>query len=281
MVENAFWTISRPHLWAQGSRQFCARFVTIVRPPLPGPPWPALATMYTYMFGKPLLNETREQWESPSLQAGSCSMQGVRDENEDRHVVVPKLGCMHDKAFSLYGHQEVALMAVFDGHNGSACAEFCSRQIEERVSNLEDPFDTKLLTAMFLQMDHDFLQIDPKKHAQSGSTGIVVLVRPPDKRCPMYTVLTAHVGDSRAMSVSTSAEYKKHRVVTLSTDHKPEDPLEYRRIRKAKGFVSAGRVCGQLAMSRAFGDDPYKTDSKRSALEQQGMRVRACNDVCD
>jgi serine/threonine protein phosphatase PrpC len=47
--------------------------------------------------------------------------------------------------------------------------------------------------------------------------------------------------------------------VALSTDHKPDDPLEQARIEAAGGFVRAGRCCSNLNLSRAIGDLTYKS----------------------
>jgi len=47
-------------------------------------------------------------------------------------------------------------------------------------------------------------------------------------------------------------------VVELSYDHKPDDPLELKRIQNAGGFVEDSRVNGSLALSRALGDFEYK-----------------------
>jgi serine/threonine protein phosphatase PrpC len=44
----------------------------------------------------------------------------------------------------------------------------------------------------------------------------------------------------------------------MSTDHKPEDKIESDRIEKAGGYVNAGRVNGNLNLTRALGDFEYK-----------------------
>lgn len=52
----------------------------------------------------------------------------------------------------------------------------------------------------------------------------------------------------------------------LSEDHKPGREDEAKRIRDAGGFVINGRVMGELAVSRAFGDVDFK----------KGLQVGAC-----
>jgi serine/threonine protein phosphatase PrpC len=46
--------------------------------------------------------------------------------------------------------------------------------------------------------------------------------------------------------------------IDLSSDHKPEDPAEEKRIKENGGFVAYGRVIGRLAVTRSFGDFLYK-----------------------
>lgn len=75
-------------------------------------------------------------------------------------------------------------------------------------------------------------------------------------------MLCANAGDSRAIaSVGGKA-------VELSRDHKPDDQVEKDRIEKAGGFVSNGRVEGNLAVSRALGDFEYKSKDNVHVSEQ-------------
>ena len=57
--------------------------------------------------------------------------------------------------------------------------------------------------------------------------------------------------------------------IEMSKDHKPDDEIEKKRILKAKGEITLGRVDGNLNLSRAFGDFEYKQDKKLSPKEQK------------
>eukprot|EP00578_Thalassiosira_sp_NH16_P001969 CAMPEP_0181130392 /NCGR_PEP_ID=MMETSP1071-20121207/29838_1 /TAXON_ID=35127 /ORGANISM="Thalassiosira sp., Strain NH16" /LENGTH=602 /DNA_ID=CAMNT_0023216457 /DNA_START=179 /DNA_END=1987 /DNA_ORIENTATION=- len=85
---------------------------------------------------------------------------------------------------------------------------------------------------------------------RSGSTGVVVLVTP-------HHIICANAGDSRAILS------KRNEVLPLSFDHKPTNDVELTRVEKDGGFVRAGRVDGDLAVSRSFGDFGYKNRGDR------------------
>jgi serine/threonine protein phosphatase PrpC len=61
----------------------------------------------------------------------------------------------------------------------------------------------------------------------------------------------------------------------LSYDHKPEDDAEERRIREAGGYVSGGRVEGELAVRRGLGDSRFKdADTVLSGAMGERMHQR-------
>lgn len=68
------------------------------------------------------------------------------------------------------------------------------------------------------------------------------------------TLYVANAGDSRTVLCRGDKAFE------MSEDHKPDNPLEKSRIEKAGGFVSDGRVNGNLNLSRAMGDLEYKKD---------------------
>jgi protein phosphatase 1G len=74
-----------------------------------------------------------------------------------------------------------------------------------------------------------------------------------------WTLVCANAGDSRAVLCRAG------KAIALSEDHKPDDPIENKRIYAATGFVRNGRVCDNLNLSRALGDFNYKDFSKPAA----------------
>jgi serine/threonine protein phosphatase PrpC len=72
----------------------------------------------------------------------------------------------------------------------------------------------------------------------------------------------ANAGDSRTVAFCNG------RTVPLSYDHKPEDKADYRRIRKAGGFVHHGRINHALNMSRALGDLEFKNNQNLKPEQQ-------------
>ena len=75
-------------------------------------------------------------------------------------------------------------------------------------------------------------------------------------------IYCANSGDSRAVLKSGK------RAIALSSDHKPYDKAELRRIKKAGHTVDMQRVDGDLALSRAFGDFNYKDKPKLKPQQQ-------------
>jgi len=54
----------------------------------------------------------------------------------------------------------------------------------------------------------------------------------------------------------------------MSEDHKPDLPREKERIQKAGGYITEGRINGNLNLSRALGDLEYKRNSDLGPGEQ-------------
>ncbi|CAK84759.1 unnamed protein product (macronuclear) [Paramecium tetraurelia] len=185
----------------------------------------------------------------------------VRDYNEDRVSII--LNIIKPQSRENEQWPKCSYFGVYDGHGGSACADFLRDNLHQFVVK-EPEFPWNPINAIkkgfetaekcFLQMAQDsFNKGIPER---SGSCAVVVLI-------VGDSCYVANVGDSRAI-LSTENGRK---VIDLSKDHKPE--LEKERIIKGGGQVyqthgvnedgqpvlGPVRVNpGRLSVSRTFGD---------------------------
>lgn len=92
-------------------------------------------------------------------------------------------------------------------------------------------------------LNNEFMQkMESGPGKASGCTAVVALLVGRE-------VIVANAGDSRCIIC------RNGKPVEMSFDHKPEDDIEFERIKKAGGRVSLdGRVNGGLNLSRAIGD---------------------------
>uniref|UniRef100_A0A5F8GDX9 Protein phosphatase, Mg2+/Mn2+ dependent 1K n=1 Tax=Monodelphis domestica TaxID=13616 RepID=A0A5F8GDX9_MONDO len=203
-------------------------------------------------YGKPIPKISLEN-------VGCSSLIGKRKENEDRFGFAQLT-------------DEVLYFAVYDGHGGSAAADFCHTHMEKYIMDFltkEKNLET-VLTNAFLEIDKAFarqasLSADGTL-LTSGTTATVALLR------DGIELVIASVGDSRALLC------RKGKPLKLTTDHTPERKDEKERVKKCGGFVawnSLGQphVNGRLAMTRSIGD----LDLKNSGViaEPETKRIKA------
>jgi len=128
-------------------------------------------------------------------------------------------------------------LAVFDGHGGAGAAEYAESRLLEVLENSKewidyrsDPEkDPRLLGEAFINA---FIELDAllRSHQKGGSdssgcTAVTCIVT------PQYYVC-ANIGDSRCV-LGTANE-----TVPLSSDHKPSDEEEEKRVLNAGGKVN-------------------------------------------
>ena len=159
---------------------------------------------------------------------------------------------------------------------------------EEEEDNFEDGDDqddsTHRNKKVLLHSSSQRLVVKPDE--DPGCTALAVMVTP-------QFIVCANAGDSRSVYSRNG-----HRAVPLSFDHKPDDEIEKQRIYRAGGTVRAGRVDGDLAVSRGLGDFRFKdtnvvetgTDyfysldreesdslSASSSVSQRSMKIESSN----
>ena len=189
-------------------------------------------------------------------------MQGYRTDMEDAHHVT----------LSLKSHPNLTYIGVFDGHNGTAAAEWMAENMQLRLSELTDPTNHKELAAAVEKADADFMaDASVRVH---GTTACLALISTSPSDPSQRKLTCASVGDSRCLVIDAEGKVK-----FTTVDHKPETDSEGDRIRSAGGFVSNGRVDGDLAMSRSIGDHTYKTSPNLGPLDQKVIPTPDCADV--
>lgn len=181
--------------------------------------------------------------------------QGTRNTMEDASTVISNLGCKGSRCIRSDENNHIHFYAIFDGHGGSACANWLSQNLHLLVERflISEVDVEKALELAFEEADRILVEEHPE--IDSGSTCIAVLIEEATS-----TLWVANVGDSRCVLSSGGA------VTALSIDHKPSHPPEEERIKAAGGWVSFGRVMGFLGVSRAFGDSEMKAASSKMII---------------
>ena len=227
-------------------------------------------------------------------------MQGWRKRQEDAHIAAISQG---DK-------KDIDIFGVFDGHGGKEISQFVSNHftkelIDNKNLNKDMP---KALRETFIKMD-ELMQTpegieEIKKHARKSKEedDIQSKNEPPNSQMQLISVLIgqknpeseeinlrtgctacvlsvdeknkklyfANAGDSRVVMCKNGIAEAK------SIDHKPELQSEKDRIYKAEGWISEGRVMGNINLTRGFGDLEYK---KNKNLKPEEQMVTANPDI--
>ena len=205
-------------------------------------------------------------------------MQGWRKRQEDAHLAEVSKGEKKD----------IDVFGVFDGHGGKEISKFVSNHfLDELVKN------KNLATNMELALKETFIKMDEIMQTKEGIEEIKKYSRqskeeddrqsknePPNSQMNLLSKLMtpkdpesndifmrtgctacvmgvdetskklyfANAGDSRVVLC------RKGVAEEMSTDHKPELESEKNRIYKADGWISEGRVKGNLNLTIGFGD---------------------------
>ena len=235
-------------------------------------------------------------------------MQGWRKRNEDSHL----------ESINLGNQKDTNLFGVFDGHGGREVSVYVGNHFTEEFIKNDSYMKNDIKSALentYLKMDEMMLSEEGRKELieeckkskedsmklrENTKNSQIELLREaidpkeqPDAKISMFTGCTACVlcvkdkklyfanaGDSRSILCKNGDAY------AMSVDHKPELPNELKRIEKAGGWVSDGRVLGNLNLSRSLGDSEYKIDDKLKPDEQiisplPDIKIENLNKDCD
>ncbi|XP_038876905.1 protein phosphatase 2C 57 isoform X2 [Benincasa hispida] len=199
--------------------------------------------------------------DAAGIRWGSTTLQGLREEMEDDAVVRSD------------GFNGFLFAAVFDGHGGYSSVKFLREELyKDCVAALqgglllnEGDFEVirAALEKAFDDTDKRLLLLleAAGEEDESGSTATVAFIR-------NDVLFVSHLGDSCiVLSRSGGAQ-------VLTSSHRPygnnsTSLQEIRRIREAGGWIVNGRICGDISVSRAFGDIRFKT--KKSEMLHKGV----------
>ncbi|XP_068657558.1 probable protein phosphatase 2C 39 [Aristolochia californica] len=150
---------------------------------------------------------------------------------------------------SAHGNR-LGLYAIFDGHSGQHVADWLQSHLFDNI--LDEPdFWTKPESAIkrdYKETDNEILD-EVVGARRGGSSAVTAILINGEK------LIVANMGESRAIICSNGAAKQ------LSVDHEPEKERDM--VESKGGLVSqkpgnVSRVDGQLAMTRAFGDQSLK-----------------------
>eukprot|EP00759_Apiculatamorpha_spiralis_P014839 PhF_6_TR21640/c0_g1_i1/m.30805/K04461/PPM1B, PP2CB; protein phosphatase 1B len=214
---------------------------------------------------------------SRPLISACAELSGYRNWMEDAHSMI------HSPGGTAY------FFGVFDGHGGNRCSNIVSQTLPKTLLDVEAPFDENEITRRIVEIDRKVCE-----ETADGSCATFSLLWPQDIHSSTdMRVLVGNLGDSRIIKGSFDHEDRED----LTYDHKPDLPQEKKRIEKAGGHIAPDgdiwRTCGNLALSRAFGDRQYKDvklppqdqiisnvpDYKRTTLRHNEFLVLACDGV--
>mmetsp|Transcript_5143 Transcript_5143/g.15688 ORF Transcript_5143/g.15688 Transcript_5143/m.15688 type:complete len:343 (-) Transcript_5143:162-1190(-) len=207
---------------------------------------------------KPITDKETTEGGAHGLDWGCSAMQGWRIEMEDSHITETDVP----------GRPGTSMFCVFDGHGGSLVAKEAAINLLPVVCNTDkfkhgNKSAETLSSALYdglLELDEQ-LRVKTGDGDHSGATAITSFITPTH-------IVIGNAGDSRAVVARGDG------VLFGSADHKPNNPEEKGRVEAAGGYIEMGRVCGNLAVSRALGDFQYK-DKPDMKAEQQKITAAA------
>ena len=172
----------------------------------------------------------------------SVSLQGLRTQNEDNHVIIKNLD---NKDLSI---KDIDLFAIFDGHGGKQVSNYLKENLPKYLvdKRVDYPISKKYVFNLY-----DFIQQSIIKYnfsARCGSTGLIVVHFKKNNESYLNII---NNGDCRCILC------RDNFAMPLTKDHKPNWPDEKHRIEALGGqiiFDGYDWRIKDLSVSRSFGD---------------------------
>ena len=184
-----------------------------------------------------------------SIRYGTYTIQGNREYQEDKISVV---------SLNLLNIEKCSLIILCDGHSGDFCSiktcEILPKIILNKLKNISKYENSNSIINLLRKSIYEMDLFFEKMNENSGSTCVFCLFL-------NSKLFIGNIGDSRCIIGNI---YNK--IIYTTIDHKPNNINEKLRIESNGGYVllqDTYRVyinnqVGGLAISRVFGDIPYK-----------------------
>mmetsp|Transcript_8276 Transcript_8276/g.11395 ORF Transcript_8276/g.11395 Transcript_8276/m.11395 type:complete len:301 (+) Transcript_8276:144-1046(+) len=183
---------------------------------------------------------------------GVCSDQNWKHRRrmEDAHYI--------EDAFN--NNPEQAFFAVYDGHGGKECANFCAENLHKILKENLDALGhhkiekepqsvLEVLKTTYLHTDNKIKEGGVPGH--HGCTSVTCFIAGSLKNSNRQ-LFCANAGDGRAVLC------RDGKAIRLTEDHKVSNEVEAQRIKDVGGFIINGRVNGQIIITRSLGDHLMK-----------------------
>jgi len=216
------------------------------------------------------------------MQVQSISLKGIRETNEDEHVVI--LNSDTNKK----NYNKVNIFGVFDGHGGGDVSKFLKANLSKYFlkKNKDYIFENTKKTLRYIENVFDHIQDKLKNTDFANYSGSTALLAIQSEYKNKKHVWVSNVGDSRGVICN-----KYNIAVQLTKDHKPNIFEERNRIEKLDGKITFDgndwRI-KEYSLSRAFGDldaTPYITHKpqifKYNLSSKDKFMILACDGLWD
>ena len=172
------------------------------------------------------------------------SLKGMRPSNEDAHKINLNLTKKNKN------EAQINFYLCSDGHGSSFVSKYLSENLFNYFNDkcVKYPLDIDYVNKVYDKLQNDLIKNHNNEALNSGATCVVVF-QYKVKHKDYIDIL--NTGDSRVVLCRNNIG------IPLTIDHKPENPIEKRRIKKLGGVVRKdGDVyrIADLSVSRAFGD---------------------------
>ena len=151
------------------------------------------------------------------------SIKGRRESNEDRHNIILNINQLNNKL------SPINFLSIFDGHGGTFVSEYLEKFLPLYYCNpkLKPPFSKDYHEQIFKKIQKEIIK--NKNGYTSGSTCLLNIMYNYENDLHMNIV---NLGDCRMVIVYNNGNCKQ-----ITTDHKPDDLIEKKRIKSMGGKI--------------------------------------------